>query len=80
MARVLAAGRKTGTPVGVHTFSIEECEARAAEGYQFLAILSDAGFLSAEAARHVKALKLEGSHPPTSTAGGAPVTGGASKY
>lgn len=80
LARVLAAGKKTGTPVGLHTFSIEECQERAREGYQFMAILSDAGFLSAEASRHVKALDLLGSHAPTSALRTSPVVGGASKY
>ena len=55
-------------------------QARAAQGFQFLAILSDSGLLAAEAARVVEALELRGSHPPTSAAGTPAAVGGSSVY
>ena len=39
--RVVAAGRKTGTPTGMHTMSIESALARAEQGMQFIAIGSE---------------------------------------
>ena len=56
MERVLEAGASTGTPVGIHTFSVESARARAAQGFQFIALSSDVGFLSAGAAAAVKAV------------------------
>lgn len=79
LQRVLDAGKKAGCPVGIHTFSIEECRLREKQGFQFIAILSDQGFLAAEAARHVQELGLAGSHLPTGTGAGA-VAGGLGKY
>ena len=58
MDRVLAAGRATGTPVGVHTFSVEEARARAAAGWAFLAVASEQGFMTAEALRVTAALGI----------------------
>jgi 4-hydroxy-2-oxoheptanedioate aldolase len=45
MLRVLAAGKKVGTAVGKHCFSPEEVSLRIAQGFQFLALASDAGFM-----------------------------------
>ena len=56
--QVLAAGKRTGCPVGIHTFSIEECKARIAQGHQFMAYLSDVGILNAESAKAVQALGI----------------------
>ena len=39
--RVIAAGRKTGTPTGIHCMDAESALRRAAQGMQFLAIGSD---------------------------------------
>lgn len=39
--RVVAAGRKTGTPTGMHTMSTDAALARAEQGMQFLAIGSE---------------------------------------
>jgi 4-hydroxy-2-oxoheptanedioate aldolase len=39
--RVVAAGRKTGTPTGMHTMSPEAALARAEQGMQFIAIGSE---------------------------------------
>lgn len=41
LQRILAVGKKTGTPVGLHTQSPQEALSRAAEGWQFLAIGSE---------------------------------------
>jgi 4-hydroxy-2-oxoheptanedioate aldolase len=41
MQRILAAGKKVRTPVGLHTQSAEEALRRAQEGWQFLAIGSE---------------------------------------
>jgi len=78
---VLAAGRKVGCPVGIHTFSIAECEARTREGWQFVAVLSELGFMNAEAARTVEALGIR-PHGGPAAAEGAPAAAGAglSKY
>ncbi len=41
LARVVAAGKKTGTPTGMHTMSPEAALARAAPGMQFIAVESE---------------------------------------
>lgn len=41
LQRVLAAGKKTGTPVGIHTQSIAEVRHRISEGWQFMALQSE---------------------------------------
>ena len=56
LSKVLEAGKATGTPVGLHTFSVEDCKARVAQGFQFVALLSDAGFLAAATAAAVASL------------------------
>ncbi|MHB0856776.1 MAG: HpcH/HpaI aldolase family protein [Anaerolineae bacterium] len=61
MQRVLAAGRKVGTAVGKHCASVDDVNQRIAEGFQFLALASDARFLGKEAAAQFGAVKLEGS-------------------
>jgi len=59
MQRVLAAGKKTGTPVGLHVQSIEAVEQRIAEGWQFIALGSELRFMTVEAQKMVSALKLK---------------------
>ena len=77
MAAVRAAGAAAKTPVGIHTFSVEECKARVAEGFRFMALSSDAGFLAAAATRAVEDLGIV----RRSTApGGAAAVGGAAVY
>ena len=58
LQRVLAAGKKTGCPVGLHTQTTEQVEMRIAQGWQFLAIGSELRFMTVEAQRLVTALKL----------------------
>jgi 4-hydroxy-2-oxoheptanedioate aldolase len=60
MLSVLAAGQKVGTAVGKHCFSAEEVNQRIEQGFQFLALSSDAAFMAAEASSQFKRLKLTG--------------------
>ena len=41
LQRVLAAGKKAGTPVGIHTHSVEDARHRIEQGWQFIAIQSE---------------------------------------
>lgn len=41
MQRVLAAGKTTGTPVGLHVMSVEDVKRRIDEGWQFIAMGSE---------------------------------------
>ncbi|MEZ6063633.1 MAG: aldolase/citrate lyase family protein [Planctomycetaceae bacterium] len=58
LQRILAAGKKAGTPVGIHTQSIEEVQHRIAEGWQFLALQSELKMMVTKAQEHVQALGL----------------------
>lgn len=58
LQRVLAAGKKCRTPVGMHVMSVEDVKSRIAEGWQFLAIGSDLSMLLTETQRVVTALRL----------------------
>ncbi len=58
LQRILAAGKKTGTPVGIHTMSVEDCQRRIDEGWQFLAMASELKMMINEASRVVKELGL----------------------
>lgn len=58
LQRILATGKKTGTPVGIHTQSVEEAKHRAAEGWQFLALQSELKMMVSKAQEHVEALGL----------------------
>ena len=55
--RVVAAGKKTGTPTGMHVMNPEAALKRATQGMQFLAVASDLRMLSAKAEEFLKALK-----------------------
>jgi 4-hydroxy-2-oxoheptanedioate aldolase len=57
--RVLAIGKKVGTPVGLHVQSVEAVKKRIAEGWQFLALGSDLRMMVAEAQRFVTGLDLK---------------------
>lgn len=59
LQRVLAAGKKTGTPVGLHTQTTQQVEQRIAEGWQFIAIGSELRFMVTEAQKLVSALNLK---------------------
>ena len=59
LQRVLAAGKKVGTPVGLHVQTVEAVQKRIAEGWQFLAIASEMRMMVGEAQRLVTALNLK---------------------
>ena len=59
LQRVLATGKKVGTPVGLHVQSPEAVQQRIAEGWQFLAIGSELRFMTVEAQKIVQALGLK---------------------
>ena len=59
LQKVLAAGKKCKTPVGIHLQTIEQVEKRIAEGWQFLALGSEMRFMVSEAQKMVESLKLK---------------------
>ena len=58
LQRILAAGKKTGTPVGMHLQTANDVERRIAEGWQFLAMQSELKMMVTQAQKHVAALGL----------------------
>jgi len=54
--RVIAAGRRVGTPTGIHCMEPEEALARAKQGMQFLALGSDLRMLTTRAEAVVRTL------------------------
>jgi 4-hydroxy-2-oxoheptanedioate aldolase len=57
LLRVRDAGRKTGTPVGLHCGSAEEVVERIGQGFQFLACQNDMAFMlagTAAARKHIR--------------------------
>lgn len=58
LQRVLAAGKKVGTPVGLHVQSVEQVQQRIAAGWQFLALGSDLRMLVSRAQEYTSALNL----------------------
>ena len=60
MQRILAAGKKVKTPVGLHTQTPEDALRRAAEGWQFIAIGSELRMMMASAQDIVKKLRPQG--------------------
>ena len=59
LQRVLAAGKKVGTPVGLHVQSVEAVQQRTAEGWQFIAIGSELRMMTVEAQRIAAGLNLK---------------------
>lgn len=59
LARVVAAGKKTGTPTGMHTMDPKAAMARAEQGMQFIAIGSELRFMTQKAQEVVRAVKPE---------------------
>ena len=59
MNRVLAAGKKVGTPVGLHVQTVAQVEQRIAEGWQFIAIGSELRMMLAQATDFVQKLNLK---------------------
>ncbi len=58
LQRVLATGKKVGTPVGLHVQSVEDVRRRIDEGWQFIAIGSELKMMVTEAQRIVSELGL----------------------
>ncbi|MEX0703616.1 MAG: aldolase/citrate lyase family protein [Planctomycetales bacterium] len=59
LQRVLATGKKVGTPVGLHLATVEQAKQRIAEGWQFLAIGSELKFMVGGAQEIVTGLNLK---------------------
>jgi 4-hydroxy-2-oxoheptanedioate aldolase len=55
---VLTAGKKAGTPVGLHVQSTEDVERRVAEGWQFMALKSELKMMVQRADEDVRTLGL----------------------
>jgi 4-hydroxy-2-oxoheptanedioate aldolase len=60
LARVIAAGKKTGTPTGIHVMTPEAALARAAQGMQFIAVGSELRMMTEKAQQTISALGLGG--------------------
>lgn len=58
LQRVLAAGKKVGTPVGLHVQTVEQVQARIGEGWQFIALGSELRMMLTQAQQFVAALNL----------------------
>lgn len=59
LARVVAAGKKTGTPTGMHTMDAQAAQARVAQGMQFIAIGSELRFMTQKAQEVLRAVRPE---------------------
>ncbi|MGQ0636201.1 MAG: HpcH/HpaI aldolase family protein [Planctomycetaceae bacterium] len=59
LQRILSAGKKTGTAVGLHVLNVEDVQRRASEGWQFIAIGSELRFMTGETQRIAAALNLK---------------------
>ena len=58
LQKVLAAGKKVGTPVGLHLQTVDQVRHRIEEGWQFIAIGSELKMMVSEASRIVSDLDL----------------------
>jgi 4-hydroxy-2-oxoheptanedioate aldolase len=58
LARVIAAGKKTGTPTGMHVMTSEAALARADQGMQFIAVASELRMMTEKAQQMVTAIRL----------------------
>jgi 4-hydroxy-2-oxoheptanedioate aldolase len=54
--RVIAAGKRTGTPTGIHCLEPDDALERARQGMQFLAVGSELRMLATRAAEVVERL------------------------
>ena len=59
LQRVLATGKKVGTPVGLHVQTVEDVRRRVAEGWQFIALGSELRMMVSRAQELVTELKLK---------------------
>lgn len=58
LQRVLAAGKKTGTPVGIHCMAVEAVQKRISEGWQFLALGSELRAMTVQCQQWLNALDM----------------------
>ncbi|WP_437205742.1 HpcH/HpaI aldolase family protein [Planctomicrobium sp. SH664] len=58
LQRILEAGQRAGTPVGLHVQSVEEVERRIEQGWRFIALGSDLRMMVSQAQKFVSELKL----------------------
>jgi len=59
LQRVVDAGKKTGTPTGMHTMEIDAALARAKQGMQFIAVGSELRMMTQKAQEIVRAVNPE---------------------
>ena len=59
LQKILSIGKKCGTPVGIHVQTIEACQKRIAEGWQFMALGSELRFMVTEAQKMVQGMNLK---------------------
>jgi 4-hydroxy-2-oxoheptanedioate aldolase len=59
LQRVLAVGKKVGTPVGIHLQTVEQVQQRIAEGWQFIALGSDLRMMLNNATQFCRGLNLQ---------------------
>ena len=55
--RVIAVGKETATPTGIHAMDAEDAARRAEQGMQFIAIASDLRFMTLAAQAAVATVK-----------------------
>ena len=58
--RVVAAGKKVGTPTGIHTMDPEDALRRAEQGMQFIGVSSELGMMITRAQEYVKVIYQQG--------------------
>jgi 4-hydroxy-2-oxoheptanedioate aldolase len=63
MLEVLAAARRQGKAAGKHCFTAEEINLRIGQGFQFLALASDAAFMARSAQQAFDAINVVGTEP-----------------
>jgi 4-hydroxy-2-oxoheptanedioate aldolase len=59
LQRVLAAGKKVGTPVGLHVLTVDDAKKRIEQGWRFVAIGSELRFMTGEAQRIAGAMNMK---------------------
>ena len=57
--RVIAAGKKAGTPTGIHVMDPHDALRRAGQGMQFIAIASELRMMNQKAQEYLKVLRPE---------------------
>jgi 4-hydroxy-2-oxoheptanedioate aldolase len=60
---VLKTARKHGVAAGMHMLDAEGARKRIADGFQFIAVASEAGFMLSKAQEVVRALGISGERP-----------------